>query len=70
MRILVVNVFPEFDRESMDPEEIKVWIRKEIDSSRGGRRPAKSVLLRKFRDGGNACEQKKFGDLYNQVVDS
>ena len=61
---------PEFDRESMDPEEIKVWIKKEIDSSRGGRRPAKSVLLRKFRDGGNACEQKKFGDLYNQVVDS
>jgi hypothetical protein len=59
---------PKFDRESMDPEKIKVWIKKEIDSSSKDRRPAKSVLLRKFRDDGNACEQKKFGDLYNQVV--
>ncbi len=55
-----------------DDAEIRNWIVGELEISKNEKKatPAKSVLLRKFRDGGNACEQKKFGDLYNQVVDS
>ena len=55
-----------------DDAEIRNWIVGELEISKNEKKatPAKSVLLRKFREGENACEQKRFGDLYNQVVDS
>ena len=59
---------PEFNRKRYkDETEIKKWIEKEIGTFIGEKKPSKSVLLRKFRDDGNACEQKKFGNLFAEV---
>jgi len=55
----------QYQRRVLTDEEIRNFIRMELD--RHGH-ASKSVLLRKLRDSGRACEQSRFGGLYQQMV--
>lgn len=61
---------PKFDRERVDVEDVKHFIRSEFQLAATEQRQvlSHSSLLRKFRDSGKACEQKKFGALYKEVA--
>ncbi len=57
---------PVFDREPRDDAQVKKWIRDNLRNSSIGR--SKSAFLRELRAQGFACEQKRFGRLFDQVV--
>lgn len=52
------------DRDPASDEVIRRFIRAALEADRSA---TKSPLLRAFRDAGNACEQKRFGALFDQV---
>ncbi len=54
-----------YGRRAMTDEQIRDFIRLESKKNRGASR---SLLLRKLRDGGRACEQSRFADLYGDTV--
>ena len=61
---------PKFDRERVDVNDVKQYIRSEFQLAATEQRQvlSHSSLLRQFRDSGKACEQKKFGALYKEVA--
>jgi hypothetical protein len=46
-------------------EQIREFIRRELSRNRVASR---SLLLRKLRDSGRACEQSRFACLYREMV--
>ncbi len=59
---------PVFSRAIQTDAEVKSWIEKMLKTSeRIAERPSKSAFLRKYRDDGFACEQKRFGTLFEMV---
>jgi hypothetical protein len=57
---------PVFNRKQLSDGEVKKWIESQIQKAWSGR--SKSAFLRVFRESGYACEQKRFGDLFNEVI--
>ncbi|MDN3652334.1 hypothetical protein QWY77_06110 [Thalassotalea ponticola] len=58
-----------FNRKKLTDEDVILFIRDEIKVA-GKAKFSASTLLKKLRDKGLACEQKRFGSLYKQVVNS
>jgi hypothetical protein len=56
---------PRFDRKRMEDDEISEWIRDLIAIES---RTTKSVALRTFRSAGMACEQSRFGRLFEEMT--
>jgi hypothetical protein len=56
---------PKFDRKRMEDDEISEWIGELIANEPS---TTKSVALRTFRGGGMACEQDRFGRLFEDVT--
>lgn len=54
-----------YRRRIVTDEQIKNFIRSELSKNGVASR---SLLLRKFRDSGRACEQSRFADLYGEMV--
>ena len=54
-----------YDRAKMTDVEIRRFIGEQLVSDTGA---SHSVLLRRLRDGGSACEQKRFRDAYLTVI--
>jgi hypothetical protein len=57
---------PVIDREPRDDAQVKKWIRHTLKNPSIGR--SKSAFLTEFRAQGFACEQKRFGRLFDEVV--
>lgn len=55
---------PEVRRERASDEEIADWIKRELLDEK---HISKSAALRKLRTGGRACEQNRFGHLFDEV---
>jgi hypothetical protein len=55
-----------YDRQPLSDSEVKEFIRKQL---RSNPRLQHSPLLRILRDSNMACEQKRFGSLYREVVE-
>ncbi len=55
---------PSFDRRRQSDEVILDWI---LDHLAEAPNPTKTAALRCFRDGGNACEQARFGRLFDDA---
>jgi hypothetical protein len=53
---------PAYQRKRLDDHEIEEWIRRH---TQGISTPTKSTALRTFRDEGMACEQSRFGQLFD-----
>ena len=53
-----------YDRRKQTDPEIQDWIRSRLDNG-----SSCSSLLRKLRDGGLACEQRRFARLYGEVAE-
>ena len=53
---------PSYQRKRLDDHEIEEWIRR---NTQGISLPTKSTALRTFRDEGMACEQSRFGQLFD-----
>lgn len=51
-------------RDKASDEQIAAWIAGEL---RNEQRISKSATLRRFRDSGRACEQNRFGHLFDEV---
>ena len=56
--------FEQIERRPMTDAAVRRFIANEL---RRDRNACHSPLLRKFRDGDNACEQKRFANLYREV---
>jgi hypothetical protein len=52
---------PTFAREPMTDTQVRAWIRAELRSDGDA---THTRLLRELRDGGKACEQRRFADLF------
>lgn len=59
---------PQFDRARMSDEELIAWIVEDAKSHLGSRN--KSAAIRRLRGSGRACEQGRFGELYDRTVES
>jgi len=55
---------PSFDRRRQSDESILDWI---LDHLAKDPHTTKTPALRRFRDGGNACEQARFGRLFERA---
>lgn len=56
---------PRYDRKKLSDEEVVTMIKESLARYPGG---SASRLLRELRDGGYACEQRRFGDLHKTVA--
>lgn len=56
-----------FNRQQLSDDEVKAFIRKQLRTSPKSQH---SPLLRVLRDSNMACEQKRFANLYRQVVEA
>jgi len=54
----------QYDRAPMTDQQVKRFIFRQLATDRSKRH---TPLLRMFREAGNACEQKRFASLYQQV---
>ncbi len=54
-----------YDRRAVTDQQVRTFIRLQLN--RKGV-VSRSVLLRRFRDSGKACEQSRFANLYRQMV--
>jgi hypothetical protein len=60
---------PVFERRTQTDAEVKSWIMELLKTKRNdGVKPSKSGFLLEFRNAGYACEQKRFGALYEEVL--
>jgi hypothetical protein len=50
-----------FDRKPLNDDEVSAYIEEALKENG---RPTKSVLLRRLREDGYACEQRRFGELF------
>lgn len=55
---------PKHDRQPMDDNQVRAFIRSELQRNPKARH---SPLLRQLRDSGRACEQKRFAELFQRV---
>jgi hypothetical protein len=62
----IAGKLPVFDRKQLTDGEVKNWI--ELQLQKSLHRHSKSAFLKVFRDNGYACEQKRFGSLFLEVV--
>jgi len=53
-----------YDRRKQTDFEVRNWIRARLNIDYSSR----SSLLREFRDGGFACEQRRFAELYEEAI--
>jgi hypothetical protein len=56
---------PRFDRERLDDRTVTEWIKSDVAAHAGA---TKSAALRRFRSDGMACEQSRFGKLFDQTA--
>lgn len=57
---------PRLERKRLSNQEVEDWI---VEDARGHPDSSnKSAALRRLRDGGRACEQSRFGRLYDAVI--
>jgi hypothetical protein len=56
---------PRFERKKLSDRDIELWITSDVETHPGT--VNKSVSLRRFRDEGLACEQSRFGRLYDRA---
>lgn len=61
---------PRFDRQRQVDEVIISFIEAQLSRAGGVTPVTKGALLRRWRDSGQACEQRRFGDLFDRVVGS
>ena len=54
-----------FERRQLTDDEVRSYVESELQANPS---TARSVLLRRLRDSGQACEQKRFGRLYGEVL--
>ena len=54
-----------FDRKAIDDDEVRAYIAACLSENA---QLTKSVLLRRLRDDGYACEQRRFGELFTSVA--
>lgn len=60
---------PVFDRTPRTDAEVKSWIMQLLRTKKkDGVKPSKSGFLLEFRNAGYACEQKRFGALFDEVL--
>lgn len=55
-----------YARTPMTGEAVKAFVREELQRTAGLSRTA---MLRRLRDSGQACEQRRFGQLYTEVLE-
>jgi hypothetical protein len=55
-----------YQRRAATDQQIRTFIQNQ--AYKGGTVISRSVLLRRFRDSGKACEQSRFANLYRQMV--
>jgi hypothetical protein len=63
---VTTSPLPRFERTRLSDEHIAKWIVDDFDAN--GRATNRTVALRRLRDQGIACEQGRFGRLYDEVV--
>lgn len=56
---------PRYERTPMTDDEVQDWVRSRLHAYD---RPSASRMLRDLRDGGQACEQKRFGELFKKAL--
>jgi hypothetical protein len=59
---------PVFDRTRLSDLEVTRWIERDVASNPGSAN--KSASLRRLRDSGSACEQARFGRLFERVMEA
>jgi len=55
----------QYHRRTVTDEQVRKFIRFELNRNSSASR---SLLLKKFRSSGRACEQSRFADLYTEMV--
>lgn len=61
---------PVFNRTTQSDIQVKNWIKQTLKScNQQSMKPSKSLFLRKYRNSGFACEQKRFGALFEEVFE-
>ena len=55
---------PQYDRRPVNDDDVRSYVRRELSLKPGA---SKTALLRRLRDNGWACEQKRFGALFAEV---
>jgi hypothetical protein len=61
---------PVFSRTTQTDIQVKNWIKQMIKScDKQNMKPSKSLFLREYRNSGFACEQKRFGALFEAVFE-
>lgn len=58
---------PQFERERLSDDQVIDWITDDARWHAESRN--KSAALRRLRDSGRACEQGRFGELYDRAID-
>ena len=56
---------PRFERKKLSDRDVELWIASDLEAHSGA--VNKSAALRRFRDDGFACEQSRFGRLYDRA---
>lgn len=57
---------PTYDRLPLTDDEVRLFIENELDEEPTA---SQTALLRRLRDSARACEQKRFGALYREVLE-
>lgn len=57
---------PTYDRMPLTDDEVRLFIENELDDEPGA---SQTALLRRLRESARACEQKRFGVLYRDVLE-
>ena len=61
---------PVFNRTTQSDIQVKNWIKQMRKScNQQSMKPSKSLFLREYRNSGFACEQKRFGALFEEVFE-
>lgn len=61
---------PVFNRTTQSDIQVKNWIKQMLKScNQQSMKPSKSLFLREYRNSGFACEQKRFGALFEEVFE-
>jgi hypothetical protein len=55
----------QYHRRVVTDEQVMKFIRLELNKNES---PSRSLLLKKLRSSGRACEQSRFADLYTEMV--
>ena len=70
-RVVVASIvrsgdpLPRYERKRLDDDEVRAWIQSFLAASPEG---TKSAALSEFRESGRACEQSRFGRLFEETA--